>query len=405
MTIPASGPRWGGPGSGMPESPNQIPARPATTTSSATTESAAAMRSTAGTPSISKAACPRPSGATGLRQGSHPAPAVPFSATGPEGGHRSDGHPDPRLRAYPRCRSQPCPDRPAPGKCHGDHLIMAEELAVDHEGRRLLVGNQIHHLGTDHHLHRPLVLGGEIPDGGLHHPVAGHTGEEVGVTQKRGNPGLGRAKVDIGRRAAWTTRPDLITATVSLIASASSWSWVTKTDVVRPRPGSSAPHAAPGRAGKRRGWRTARRAGSPPGAGPVPWPERPVVVARRTTRGGGAPPNRRARPTRDLADPLAPLTPGVESVGDIGGCGHMGEQGVVLEHHPHPAPLRRHVDTRVPRPCVHRRRPSRHRAVRIRRSPAAPWSCHIRMGRADRGGRPARRRSRNRRAPVCRRTV
>ena len=112
-----------------------------------------------------------------------------------------------------------------------------------------------------------------------------------------------------------------------------------------------------------------------------------AVAARRTTRGGGAPPNRQARPTRDLADTLAPLTPGVESVGDIGGCGHMGEQGVVLEHHPHPAPLRRHVDTRVPRPCVHRRRPCPHRAARSRRSPAAPSSCHIRMGRADRGGR------------------
>ena len=185
----------------MPGSPNHVPARPATTTSSATTESAAATRRTEGTPLHLQQQLVLAHAATSdHRRGSHPRTGGDISATW--SGKVVTAPMVTLTRACGRTHGagpSRALNRPSPGESHGDHLIVAEELTVDDESGSFLVGEQVDHLGADHHLHPPLVLAGEVPHRGLHPSAAGHAGQEVGVTEERGNPGLGGAQVNIGR--------------------------------------------------------------------------------------------------------------------------------------------------------------------------------------------------------------
>ena len=191
--------------------------------------------------------------------------------------------------------------------------------------------------------------------------------------------GLRYTSVGLPSCSIW---PFDITPTRSLMASASSWSWVTNS-VVMPtsvwmrrissrnvaRTLASSALSGSSSSSTCGGWPTPARA--------------PRVVADHRRSGGrsGRPWARaaRARASRATSLPLGLGDPaGPQAVLDVAGDREVGEQAVALEHHSHVALVRRLIADVVAR----HHHPSRCRRARTRRRCAAPWSCRSRWGRA-----------------------
>ena len=232
--------------------------------------------------------------------------------------------------------------------------------------------------------------------------------QHVRGADEAGDERRGRVVVDLARASpACSMRPLLNTAMRLLIDSASSWSWVTNTNVMptsrwivlsstcissrslrSSAPSGSSSSSTLGRLTRARARATRWR-----------WPPRQLVglAVGEARRGGPARASRRpgggARPGRRRLT-LSPYS-------TLSLHRHVGEQRVVLEDG---------VDV-----AVVGRRPGdvgaveQHgaggRAVRSRRSSAAPWSCRCPTGRAGRRTRRCRSTGRRRRPRRRRRTA
>ena len=130
-------------------------------------------------------------------------------------------------------------------------------------------------------------------------------------------------------------------------------------------------------AGRRRGTRTARRAGRPRVRWPGPGPGPPAAAGRPRA---GADSGARARSGRRRRAGRRPSSGRLrrQPEADVGGHSQMGEKSAVLGHVADPAPLGRTVRCGRRRTRWSPAAPHPTRSVRSRRSPAAAWSFRSR---------------------------